>query len=373
MNKPFLEVEKLVRHYERPKKRLFAKRSFVEALNGVSFSVEQGESSGIVGESGSGKSTLARALLALEEPTSGSVRFKGENLFALSAERKLDIRRHIQMVFQDPFGSLDPKHKVRSIVSEPLDLVEDIPVAEREARAIEALTDVGLDAGDLDKYPHEFSGGQRQRIAIARALITRPELIVADEPVSALDVSVQAQVLNLLMDLQARFNLTYIVISHDLSVVRHVTDRLAVMQAGSIVEQGRTRKIFDAPSHAYTRELLNSALDVGTEEPVSAATTEKAARDIEPGQEAAEVDDRGAKPESEKPAAEISKPVPPARTIDAPVTDPMAAPEGAPKLPQAIDAVSAIRAADTAIANAIALARARDGKGAAHVAATVAT
>jgi len=262
LNEILLDVENLVRHYSRPRSSIFGKKLIVRALNGVSFSVRKGESFGIVGESGSGKSTLARAILALEEPTSGHVRFKRQNFFHLSAEKKLETRRHIQMIFQDPFGSLDPKHSVRSIVSEPLDMSLDIPRDEREERAAEALVSVGLQADDLEKYPHEFSGGQRQRIAIARALITKPELIVADEPVSALDVSVQAQVLNLMMDLQEEFNLTYIIISHDLSVVRHVTDRLAVMQAGLIVEQGETNDIFERPASPYTRELLNAVLDV---------------------------------------------------------------------------------------------------------------
>jgi len=262
LSPPLLEVRELARHYERPRKSLFAKKQIIKALKDVSFIVDQGESFGIVGESGSGKSTLARMILALEEPNFGSVHFKGENLLTLPADRKLAARRHIQMVFQDPFGSLDPKQKVRSVVSEPLTLIDEISAAETDARVAEALTDVGLDAGDLDKYPHEFSGGQRQRIAIARALITRPDLIVADEPVSALDVSVQAQVLNLMMDLQTRFNLTYIIISHDLSVVRHVTDRLAVMQSGMIVEQGDTGRIFDNPQHDYTKMLLESVLDL---------------------------------------------------------------------------------------------------------------
>jgi aldehyde dehydrogenase (NAD+) len=262
LSPPLLEVENLVRHYERPRTSLFGKKPIVEALNGVSFFVEQGESFGIVGESGSGKSTLARAILALEKPTSGNVRFKGESLFSMPPNRKLAARRHIQMVFQDPFGSLDPKHKVRSVVSEPLALVGDIDPAERDAMVTAALADVGLDASDQDKYPHEFSGGQRQRIAIARALITRPDLIVADEPVSALDVSVQAQVLNLMMDLQERYDLTFIIISHDLSVVRHVTDRLAVMKSGQIVEQGQTVQVFETPRQSYTKMLLASTLDI---------------------------------------------------------------------------------------------------------------
>jgi len=262
LNPPLLEVRDLVRHYERPRKGLFSRKPIVEALNGVSFTIDQGESFGIVGESGSGKSTLARAILALEQPTSGTVLFKGEDLSTQSVKRKLAARRHIQMVFQDPFGSLDPKHKVRSVVSEPLGLTNGVSAAEYDDRLAEALTDVGLHADDLDKYPHEFSGGQRQRIAIARALITRPDLIVADEPVSALDVSVQAQVLNLMMDLQERFNLTYIIISHDLSVVRHVTDRLAVMKSGLIVEQGDTGDVFSNPKDDYTKMLLESVLDV---------------------------------------------------------------------------------------------------------------
>ena len=262
MNEPLLEVENLVRHYERPRRSLFEKKPIVKALKGVSFSVNAGESFGIVGESGSGKSTLAKAILALEEPTSGTIRFMGQDLFRLPAHARRATRRHMQMVFQDPFGSLDPRQSVRDIVTEPLDLLEEIGADEWETSAVEVLTSVGLQASDLDKFPHEFSGGQRQRIAIARALITKPDLIVADEPVSALDVSVQAQVLNLLMDLQDRYGLTYIIISHDLSVVRHVTDRLAVMEAGLIVEQGDTGDVFNDPQHPYTQDLLDSVLEI---------------------------------------------------------------------------------------------------------------
>ncbi len=262
MSEPLLKIENLVRHYERPRRSLFAKKPVIEALKGVSFSVNAGESFGIVGESGSGKSTLAKAILALEEPTSGTVEFMGQNLFSLPAQQRRAMRRHVQMVFQDPFGSLDPRQSVREIVTEPLDLLDEIGADEWEPRAVEALTSVGLQPTDLDKFPHEFSGGQRQRIAIARALITRPDMIVADEPVSALDVSVQAQVLNLMMDLQERYGLTYIIISHDLSVVRHVTDRLAVMEAGLIVEQGDTGDVFAHPQHPYTQELLESILDI---------------------------------------------------------------------------------------------------------------
>ncbi len=241
---------------------MFARKPVVQALKGVSFSVYPGESFGIVGESGSGKTTLAKLILALEEPDGGIVKFMGKDLTRLPKEERRAMHRHIQMVFQDPFGSLDPRQSVASIVTEPLEQLDGVDKQEREERAIEALTSVGLQASDLEKFPHEFSGGQRQRIAIARALITKPDLIVADEPVSALDVSVQAQVLNLMMDLQTRYGLTYVIISHDLSVVQHVTDRIAVMEAGTIVEQGPTADIFDAPKHPYTQELMESVLDI---------------------------------------------------------------------------------------------------------------
>ena len=254
---PLLEVESLVRDYHLPRRGLFRAEPRLRALHGVGFTVEAGRSFGIVGESGCGKSTLARAILALERPTAGSVRLKGQSLFDLPPAELRALRRHLQMVFQDPYGSLDPRHRVGRIVAEPLDaLVAGESAAARRARIAESLADVGLKPRDAEKYPHEFSGGQRQRIAIARALITRPELIVADEPVSALDVSVQAQVLNLMMDLQERHDLTYIFIGHDLSVVRHVTDEVAVMFLGRIVEQGPTAAVFAAPAHPYTRALL---------------------------------------------------------------------------------------------------------------------
>ncbi len=338
MSEPLLEVENLVRHYTRPRKSLFGKKPVVQALNGVSFEVHQGESFGIVGESGSGKSTLARAILALEEPTAGSVRFKGENLFALSPEKRRRARRHVQMVFQDPFGSLDPKHKVRSIVTEPLDLLDDIDAGGRDAMAADALTAVGLSADDLDKYPHEFSGGQRQRIAIARALITRPDLIVADEPVSALDVSVQAQVLNLMMDLQQRFDLTYVIISHDLSVVRHVTDRLAVMQSGKIVEQGVTTDIFDQPRERYTQALLDAVLDVDVDEEAGEALLEDEAEETSPI------------PVAEEAVSAV------AAADDGAADDEAVEDEHA----VTVDRAAALKAADAAIASAIAAIRGKD-------------
>jgi peptide/nickel transport system ATP-binding protein len=256
MSPPLLQVEDLAKSYDLPRARLFGTPPRVQALAGVSFALAAGESLGIVGESGSGKSTLARLILALERPSAGRVRLLGHDLFALPPEQRRTLRRHVQMVFQDPYGSLDPRHKISRTVAEPLHLHGRIAARERRALAVEALASVGLAATDLDKYPHEFSGGQRQRIALARALITRPDLIVADEPVSALDISVQAQVLNLIMDLQERFGLAVLFISHDLSVVRHVTDRVAVMQAGQIVELGPTAEVLTRPQHPYTQALL---------------------------------------------------------------------------------------------------------------------
>jgi ABC-type glutathione transport system ATPase component len=253
---PLLEVENLVRDYAMPRDKLFSAPPKVHALNGVSFRIESGRSLGIVGESGSGKSTLARLVMALDQPTSGRVRLMGRDLHALPAEELRLARRDFQMVFQDPYGSLDPRQSVERIVCEPLSAQGDTTPAQQRQRAEAALDSVGLRAGDLGKYPHEFSGGQRQRIAIARALITRPRLIVADEPVSALDVSVQAQVLNLMQDLQAEFGITYMLISHDLAVVHHLCDDVAVLWQGRIVEQGPPDKLFRAADHPYTQALV---------------------------------------------------------------------------------------------------------------------
>jgi len=258
MTAPLLEVTDLVRHYALPRETLFGPVPKVQALNGVSFSVEAGRSLGIVGESGSGKSTIARLVMALDTPTSGSVRLLGRDLHALSRAELRAARRDFQMVFQDPYGSLDPRQTVARIVAEPLEAQAETGRAEQRERTAEALAAVGLRANDMDKYPHEFSGGQRQRIAIARALITRPKLIVADEPVSALDVSVQAQVLNLMQDLQQQFGVSYLLISHDLAVVNHLCDDVAVVWKGRIVEQGAPEQLFREAQHPYTRTLLDA-------------------------------------------------------------------------------------------------------------------
>jgi peptide/nickel transport system ATP-binding protein len=255
MAEVLLEVTNLVKAYRLPRDRLFSP-SVVHALQGVSLTLEAGQSLGIVGESGSGKSTLARLVMALEAPTAGTVKLLGRDLHALSPDELRDARRDFQMVFQDPYGSLDPRQRVGRIVAEPLPAMS---AAERQQRVAESLEAVGLRATDADKYPHEFSGGQRQRIAIARALITRPKLIVADEPVSALDVSVQAQVLNLLQDLRERFGVAYLFISHDLAVVDHVCDEVAVMQHGRIVERGEPGRLFSQAEHPYTRSLIEAA------------------------------------------------------------------------------------------------------------------
>jgi len=256
MTAPLLQAVELRRQYRLPRETLLAARPTVQALDGVSFTLQRGRSLGIVGESGSGKSTLARLVMALEPPSSGSVLFEGQDLQGLSTEALRRARAGFQMVFQDPYGSLDPRRKVLQTVSEPLAVLHGAGKAEQRERAAEALDAVGLRDSDLDKYPHEFSGGQRQRIAIARALITRPKLIVADEPVSALDVSVQAQVLNLMQDLQDRFEVTYLFISHDLAVVDLVCDDVIVLQHGRIVEQGDPDELFHHPQHEYTRRLL---------------------------------------------------------------------------------------------------------------------
>jgi peptide/nickel transport system ATP-binding protein len=229
-------------------------RKPVEALRGVSFDVQAGQRFGIVGESGSGKSTLVRLLAALDRPTSGTISFRGTRIDNLSERRLKFLRDDLQIVFQDPMGSLDPRMRVRDIVCEPLDGAYD-----RAERLRELLDAVGLPRDAANRYPHQFSGGQRQRISIARALAPYPKVLVADEPVSALDVSVRAQILNLLQDLVERFDLTLVFVSHDLSVIRHVCDTVAVMRQGEIVELGDVERIYQDPQHPYTRELIAAA------------------------------------------------------------------------------------------------------------------
>jgi len=259
MNAPLLEIVDLVKVFRLPRESLFAPRPELRAVNGVSFAVTAGRSFGIVGESGSGKSTLARAAIALEGPTSGEARLLGQAMSAASRADLRKMRAHMQMISQDPYGSLDPRQTIARIIAEPLACLDAISRAETASRVAEALEAVGLRPGDGRKYPHEFSGGQRQRIAIARALITRPKLVVADEPVSALDVSIQAQVLNLMTDLQQQFGVTYLFISHDLAVVEHVCDEIAVMYRGRFVESGPAETLLASPAHPYTRALVDAA------------------------------------------------------------------------------------------------------------------
>ncbi len=258
MSAPLLHLDQLTRSYALPRERLWGAPPVVHALRGVSLDMTRGHSLGIVGESGSGKSTLARLVMALEPPTSGSVHLLGQALHQLSPAALRDARRDFQMVFQDPYGSLDPRQTVQRIVTEPLAVLGATPEATMRSMARDVLGAVGLRSTDLGKYPHEFSGGQRQRVAIARALITRPKLIVADEPVSALDVSVQAQVLNLMQDLAQQFGVTYLLISHDLTVVDYLCTEVAVIYQGRIVEQGSPRTLFRNAAHPYTRALLGA-------------------------------------------------------------------------------------------------------------------
>ena len=252
---PLLEVRDLARRFER---RGLGNRRRVYALNGVSFTLARGETLGLVGESGSGKSTLGRVLLRLAEPDSGTVRFDGTDLLSLPPRELRALRRRIQMVFQDPYGSLNPRMKVGDAVAEGIAIHRLVPPRDRPARVRALLEEVGLEPGLAERYPNELSGGQRQRVGIARALAVDPALLVCDEPVSALDVSIQAQVINLLEDLQERFHLTYLFIAHDLSVVEHISDRVAVMYLGRIVEIASARDLYSDPRHPYTEALLSA-------------------------------------------------------------------------------------------------------------------
>ncbi len=257
---PVLEVRDLAKHYPLTRGVLVKRRiGAVRAVDTVSFTLRHGETLGIVGESGCGKSTVAKLLVSLERPTAGTIHYRGEDIARLSGRALRAVRRNIQMVFQDPYTSLNPRMMVGDIIGEPFEIHPEAAPKGNRRRAVQDLLDVvGLNPEHINRYPHQFSGGQRQRIGIARGLALRPEIIVADEPVSALDVSVQAQVVNLLEALQDEFNLSYIFIAHDLSVVRHISDRVAVMYLGRFAETGTGREIYDHPTHPYTQALLSA-------------------------------------------------------------------------------------------------------------------
>jgi oligopeptide transport system ATP-binding protein len=256
---PLLSVRKLTKHFDVSGSMFSRERTIVRAVDGISFDIAPGETLGLVGESGCGKSTTGRTILRLEEATSGEVLFEGRDVMTLARHELRSLRRRMQIVFQDPYSSLDPRKTVAAIVAEPLIVHNLAPDRhERDDRVVELLQTVGLSRDHLGRYPHEFSGGQRQRIGIARALAMNPKLIVCDEPVSALDVSVQAQVINLLQDLQERFGLTYLFIAHDLSVVEHISNRVAVMYLGKIVEIARAQDLYTDPKHPYSEALLSA-------------------------------------------------------------------------------------------------------------------
>jgi len=254
---PLIEVTDLVKHFP-IKSGLLIDREVdqVRAVDGISFNVASGQTLGLVGESGSGKSTACRAMLQLLKPTSGSVRFEGQEISGLSRREMRPLRRQMQMIFQDPYASLNPRKRVGQIVGSPLQLQGIASGAELRKQVQELLERVGLSSEHYDRYPHEFSGGQRQRIGIARAIALKPKLVVADEPVSALDVSIQAQIVNLLDDLQDELGLTYVFVAHDIGVVRHVSDRIAVMHDGKIVEEGNADQVCERPADPYTKKLL---------------------------------------------------------------------------------------------------------------------
>lgn len=257
MTQPLLEVKALTKHFT-SKQGFFNKEKVVRAVDGVNLTVYPGETVSIVGESGCGKSTTGRCILRLIEPTDGEIWFEGENIRNLNETELRKARRNMQLVFQDPFASLNPRKTIGQILEDPL-IVHGIgSAAERRKQVEEMIGIVGLSKQQLNRFPHEFSGGQRQRIGIARALILRPKLIIADEPVSALDVSIQAQILNLMQDLQKEFKLTYLFISHDLSVVRHISDRVAVMYLGKVVEVADKKSLYEKPTHPYTQALLSA-------------------------------------------------------------------------------------------------------------------
>ncbi|MFD2630056.1 ABC transporter ATP-binding protein [Oceanobacillus kapialis] len=265
--KILLEIKNLKKHFE-ISQGMFKEKINVRAVDDISFSIKEGETFALVGESGCGKSTTGRTILRLTDPTDGQIIFKGKNIENLPYNQMRSLRNSMQMVFQDPYASLNPKKTIRQILMEPLRVHSKFPKEERLEKINNMLKIVGLSEEHLDRYPHEFSGGQRQRIGIARAVILQPDFIIADEPVSALDVSVQSQVINLMLDLQKEFGLTYLFISHDLSVIEHMTDRVAVMYLGKIVEIADTEELFANPKHPYTQALISAV-------PISHPTEEK--------------------------------------------------------------------------------------------------
>ena len=276
MSAPLLEVENLTKYFTLNGdmvSRIAGKTQTLKAVDDISFHVNPGETLGLVGESGCGKSTTGRLITRLIEPTSGHIRLKGEDLLAFDNKRMQAVRKDVQLVFQDPYSSLNPRKTVMQILARPLEIhgLADDWRTKRE-RVLELLNLVGLGHEHIDRYPHEFSGGQRQRIAIARALSVDPELVIGDEPVSALDVSVQAQILNLFRELQQKFQLTYLFIAHDLSVVRHISDRVAVMYVGKIVETGPVDEIFDRPQHPYTNALMAAVPEADPDKPAPKLT-----------------------------------------------------------------------------------------------------